>query len=76
MVERVLVRDFGRVPVRFQTIKKNNGPNICSKAKILEKFYMHDIDLHILFIDFKKTFDSKNQKSFWNHQRILGYPRR
>ena len=26
---------------------------------ILEKFYLHDIDLHLLFIDFKK--------SFWNH---------
>jgi len=30
--------------------------------QILEKFYMHDIDLHFLFIDFKKAFDSINQK--------------
>jgi len=30
--------------------------------QILEKFYAHDIDLHLLFIDFKKAFDSINQK--------------
>jgi len=28
----------------------------------LEKFYAHDIDLHLLFIDFKNAFDSINQK--------------
>ena len=31
-VERVLRRDFGRVPVWFQTTKRNSGSNICSKA--------------------------------------------
>jgi hypothetical protein len=36
--------------------------------QILEKFYMHDIDLHLLFIDFKNAFDSINQKqNYWNH---------
>ena len=25
-------KDSGRVPMRLQTTKKNNGPNICSKA--------------------------------------------
>jgi hypothetical protein len=37
--------------------------------QILEKFYAHDIDLHLLLIDFKKAFDSISQKknSFWNH---------
>jgi hypothetical protein len=30
--------------------------------QILEKFYAHDIDLHLLFIDFKKAFDSINKK--------------
>jgi len=30
--------------------------------QILQKFYAHDIDLHILFIDFKKVFDTINQK--------------
>jgi hypothetical protein len=51
MVERVLGRDFGRVPVRFQTTKNNNVVR-----QIQEKFYVHDIDLHLLFIDFKKSF--------------------
>jgi hypothetical protein len=32
--------------------------------QILEKFYEHDIDLHLLFVDFKKAFNSINQKKF------------
>ena len=36
--------------------------------QILEKFYAHDIDLHLLFIDLKKkAFDRINKKNFWNH---------
>jgi len=35
--------------------------------QIVEQFYAHDIDLHLLFIDFKKAFDSISQKSFWNY---------
>ena len=45
--------------------------------QILEKFYAHDIDLHLLFIDFKRAFDSINQKrlletlvSFGIHKKI------
>jgi len=30
--------------------------------QILEKFYAHNIDLHLLFVDFKKAFFSINQK--------------
>jgi hypothetical protein len=30
--------------------------------QILENFYAHDIDFHLLFIDFRKAFDSINQK--------------
>jgi sorting nexin-29 len=30
--------------------------------QVLEKFYTHDIDLHLLFIDFKNAFDSINKK--------------
>jgi hypothetical protein len=36
MVERVLGRDFGRVTMQFQTTKRNNEPNICSKAYTLK----------------------------------------
>jgi hypothetical protein len=36
--------------------------------QILEKFYVHDIDLYLLFIDFKNALDSINKKkSYWNH---------
>jgi len=30
--------------------------------QILYTFYAHDIDLHRLFVDFKKSFDSTNKK--------------
>ena len=33
--------------------------------QILENFYAHYIDLHLLFIDFKKAFDSINQKKLF-----------
>jgi hypothetical protein len=38
--------------------------------QIQEKFYAHDIDLHLLFIDFKKSFSQQKKKyiSFWNHK--------
>jgi hypothetical protein len=32
--------------------------------QILEKFYVHDIDFHLFFVDFKKAFDIVNQKAF------------
>ena len=43
--------------------------------QILEKFYAHDIDLYLLFIDFKKAFDSIKKASritaeFWGTQKI------
>jgi len=34
-VERELGRDFGRVPMGFQTTKKNNGPNIHNKTNTI-----------------------------------------
>jgi uncharacterized protein YdiU (UPF0061 family) len=73
-VARVLERYFGRVPMRFETTKKNNGLIFIVK-QILENFYAHDIDLHRFFIDFKKSFDSINEKKafaiiseFWDTQ--------
>jgi hypothetical protein len=48
---------------------------IFTVRQILEKFYAYDIELHLLFIDFKKIFDSINKKKafgitseFWNTQ--------
>jgi hypothetical protein len=40
MVETVLGRDFGRVPMRLHTPKKNNGPNICIKANTGKMLFM------------------------------------
>jgi len=35
--------------------------------QILDTFYAHDIDLHRLFIDCKKSFDIiTKKKGFWN----------
>ena len=42
--------------------KKRTTDQLFVVRQILEKFYAHDIDLHFLFIDFKKAFDSINKK--------------
>jgi RNA-binding protein YlmH len=44
--------------------------------QILEKFYTHDIDLHLLFIDFKKAFDSINQKKLLESLMSFGIPKK
>jgi sorting nexin-29 len=44
--------------------------------QILEKFYAHDIDLHLLFIDFKKAFDSINQKKLLDPLVSFGIPKK
>jgi hypothetical protein len=41
---------------------------------ILEKLYAHYIDLHLLFIDFKKAFDSINQKELMESLVSFGIP--
>jgi len=43
--------------------------------QILEKFYAHDIDLHLLFVDFKKAFDSMNQKKLLESVASFGIPK-
>ena len=40
--------------------------------QILEKFYVYDIDLHLLFIDLKKAFDSINQEKLLESLVIFG----
>jgi len=42
--------------------------------QILEKFYAHDIDLHLLFIDFKNAFDSIHQKKLLESLVNSGIP--
>jgi sorting nexin-29 len=44
--------------------------------QILEKFYTHDIDLHLLFIAFKNAFDSINQKKLLESLVSFGIPRK
>ena len=43
--------------------------------QILEKFYSHDIGLHILFIDFKKAFDTIKQKKLLESLASFGIPK-
>ena len=42
----------------------------------LEKCYAHDTDLHFLFIDFKKAFDSINQKKLLESLASFGIPKK
>ena len=44
--------------------------------QILEKFYVYDIDLHLLFIDLKKAFDSINQEKLLESLVIFGIPKK
>jgi len=44
--------------------------------QILEKFYVHDIDLHFLFTDFKKVFDSINEKKLLESLVSFGIPKK
>jgi hypothetical protein len=44
--------------------------------QILEKFYMRDIELHLLFIDFKKAFDNINQKKLLESLVSFGIPKK
>ena len=44
--------------------------------QILEKFYAQNIDLHLLFIDFKKAFDCINQKKLLESLVSFGIPKK
>ena len=44
--------------------------------QILEILYVHDIDLHFLFTDFKKVFDSINQKKLLESLASFGIPKK
>jgi len=44
--------------------------------QILEKFYAHYVDLHLLFIDFKNAVDSINQKKLLESLASFGIPKR
>ena len=43
---------------------------------IPKKIYAHDIDLHLLFIDFKRAFDSINQKRLLETLVSFGIPKK
>jgi len=43
--------------------------------QMLEKCYVHGIDLHLLFIDFKKAIDSINQKKLLESLASFGIPK-
>jgi sorting nexin-29 len=56
--------------------RRGTTDQIFTVRQILEKFYAHDIDLHILFTDFKKTFDCINQKKLLESLVSFGIPKK
>jgi hypothetical protein len=44
--------------------------------QILEKCYAHDINLHLLFIDFRKAFDSLDQEKIFETLVSFGIPKK
>jgi hypothetical protein len=44
--------------------------------QIQEKFYVHDIDLHLLFIDFKKSFSQQKKNKLLESQVTFGIPKK
>jgi sorting nexin-29 len=58
------------------TPQRGTTDQIYVVRRILEKFYAHDINLHLLFIDFKNAFDSINQTKLLKSLVSFGIPRK
>jgi len=42
--------------------------------QLVEKHYEFDRDLHLLFVDYKKFYDSVNREVLWNSLITFGIP--
>lgn len=52
---------------------KSTTDHIFVMRQILEKFYEHNAEIHILFVDFKQAFDHVNRQLLCNAIRSMGY---
>jgi len=68
MVERILGRDSGRVPMRLQTTKNNNRPNICSKANTGLSATLFNLVLHKALKNLEQSNTNLNRLT-----QICGY---
>jgi hypothetical protein len=74
-VEKYSVEILGEYQCDFRT-QRRTMDQIFIVRQILEKFYAHDIDLHLLFIDFIKAFESINQKKLLESLVSFGIPKK
>ena len=48
---------------------RSTTDNIFIMRQILEKYYVYNIEMHVLFIDFKQAFDSVDTKKPYRYYR-------
>jgi len=55
---------------------KSTTDHIFTIRLVMEKFYEYNRDLHILFVDFKQTYDSIDRDQLWTTLRNFGISRK
>jgi len=55
---------------------KSTTDHIFTIRQIMEKFYEYNKDFHIIFVDFKKAYDSIDREQLWTTLRNFGIPRK
>uniref|UniRef100_A0A2S2NGN5 Transposon TX1 uncharacterized protein n=1 Tax=Schizaphis graminum TaxID=13262 RepID=A0A2S2NGN5_SCHGA len=53
---------------------KSTTDHIFTIRQIMEKYYEHDKDLYMIFVDFKQAYDSVNRQQLWTALRNFGIP--
>ncbi|XP_016657354.1 uncharacterized protein LOC107882852 [Acyrthosiphon pisum] len=56
--------------------RKSTMDHIFTIRQVMEKFYEYNKDLHILFVDFKQTYDSIDRDQLWITPTNFGIPRK
>ncbi|KAL4141519.1 hypothetical protein QTP88_004148 [Uroleucon formosanum] len=55
---------------------KSTTDHIFTIRQIMEKYYEHDKDLYMIFVNFKQAYDSVNRQQLWTALRNFGIPER
>lgn len=53
---------------------KSTTDHIFTIRQIMEKYYEHDKDLYMIFVDFKQAYDGVNRQQLWTALRNFGIP--